>query len=191
MKLGKSILTLAAGAALSLAPAANALTLEVDAYVDGRDQLILQGSSAQWLHLDYAAVGRWNFQNLATYFNGAAWLPDWPGHPAPDEIRVQGALSSLYTGLAPALPDGPMSVTLTNLTAGRGPVSIVQLPDSSNAYTLVVEFNDNDIGQPSNTYADWYKVRLDITPVPEPASSALMLAGLALAAMAVRRRQAG
>lgn len=189
MNLRSSFLSVVAVAALGLPPAANAYTLDIDAYIDGRDWLILQGNTAQWLHLDFAAVGRWNFQDLATSFNGTAWTPDWPGYAAPNEIRVSGAMSSVYAGLNPALPSGPMAVTLTKLTSGRGPVSIVQVPDSSNAYTLKLEFNDNDIGEPATSYADWYKVRLDITPVPEPATVSLMLAGLLLTGAAALRRK--
>lgn len=190
MRSRQHLMAMAAITALSLPSMANAYTLVVDAYIDGRDDLVLLGGTAQWLHLDYAAVGRWNFQNLPTYFNGVAWTPDWPGHPPPDEIRVNGAASSVFTGLTPAMPSGPMTVTLTNLTAGRGLVSIVQYPHISNAYTLKVEFNDNDIGEPATTYAGWYKVQLDISPVPEPESYAMLLAGLGLVGAATRRRKA-
>jgi len=189
MKTRRYLMILAVSTTLAQPLLAHAFTLTVEAYIDGRDDLILQGNTAQWLHLDYAAVGRWNFQDLPTYFDGVAWTPDWPGYPAPNEIRVNGALSSTFSGLSYALPNGTMNVALTNLTSGRGPVSIVQYPDSSNAYTLKVEFNDNDIGLPATSYAGWYTVQLNITPVPEPESYALLLAGLGLVGAAVRWRQ--
>ena len=34
-----------------------AITLDVTAYVDGRDRLIIKGGTLQWRHFDYAAVG--------------------------------------------------------------------------------------------------------------------------------------
>ena len=88
-------------------------------------------------------------RDLPTYFNGVAWTPTWPGHPAPNEIRAFGAVSSTYAELIPALPEGPTAVKLTNLTSGRGPMSIVQYPDAASAHTLKIEFNDNDICPPS------------------------------------------
>lgn len=187
MGCGRSALTMMALAALGLPAAGHASTLVIEAYVDGRDQIALRGDTAQWLHFDYAAVGRWDNQDLPTYFNGVAWTPTWLGYPAPNEIRVSGAVSSTYTGLSPALPEGHMGVTLINLTSGRGPVSIVQFPDAANAYTLKIEFNDNDIGLPAASYAGWYTVQLEISPVLEPSAYALWLAGLGLAGFAARR----
>lgn len=184
---GSSSWKLAALGALVLPATGMASTLVIEAYVDGRDHLILQAGTAQWLHLDYAAVGRWDNQDLPTYFNDVAWTPSWPGHPAPDEIRVFGVTSALYTGLTPALPNGPMTVSLANLTIGRGPVTIVQYPDAANAYTLKIEFNDNDVGLPATSYAGWYTVQLDVSPVPEPPSYALWLVALGLAGVGARR----
>lgn len=153
-----------------------ATSLQVEAYIDGRDQLIIQGNMVQWEHFDYAAVGRWNGNNYPTYLKtpdiNEAWTPTWP-QPVPDEIRFH-ADSSIFTGLSPALPAAPVTVTLTNLTNPlRGPVTIVQFPEAGNGYTLKVEFNDN-----IQEFAAWYSVELNITPTPLPAAIWLLGSGL-------------
>lgn len=185
-----SILAMTVVASLGLPSVASAYTLDIQAYIDGRDQLILQGDTAQWEHFDYAAVGRWGGHNEATFLNGLAWTPDWPGYPVPNEVRVHGADSSVFTGTGAFLPSGAMTVTLANLTTGRGPVTIVQSPDAGNGYALKVEFNDNAYGQgtPENPYAVWYHVQLNITPVPEPETYAMFLVGLGLVGTIARRK---
>jgi hypothetical protein len=40
--------------------------LTLEAFIDGRSQLILRKWSVQWHHLDFAAPGRWEFRELPT-----------------------------------------------------------------------------------------------------------------------------
>ena len=140
------------------------ITLDITAYIDGRDQLIIQSETLQWHHFDYAAVGRWGGGNLpttiSTTLNGAPvltdynWIPDWP-FPPPNEIRFP-AYSSIFSNLNPNLPDSSMTVTLTPIEA-RDSVSIVQSPSASNDQTLIVEFNDDPTPFPA-----YYEVLLTI-----------------------------
>jgi Domain of unknown function DUF11 len=140
------------------------ITLDITAYIDGRDQLIIQGGTLQWHHFDFAAVGRWGGANvpttISTTLDGAPvltkfnWTPDWP-LPPPNEIRFE-AFSSIFSGLDPSLPDSSMTVTLTPIQA-RDSVSIVQSPSASNGQTLIVEFNDDPSGGPA-----FYEVLLTI-----------------------------
>lgn len=53
--------------AFSFPSGANAYVIDIEAYTDGSDDLILQGNTAQWLHLDFDAVGTWGGHNYPTY----------------------------------------------------------------------------------------------------------------------------
>ena len=55
----RSALILAIFGAAAAEARAEIITLEVQALIDGIDQLIIQGNTLQWHHLDFAAVGRW------------------------------------------------------------------------------------------------------------------------------------
>jgi hypothetical protein len=122
---------------------------EFQADFDGRDWLVIQGKTARWQHFDYTPVGLHNPSYPATVMSssingvplvsGASWIPSWPNGTG------TGAWSSTYGGLIPALPSNPGRVSL-NVVSGRGPVSIVQLPNTANTNTLIVEFNDDVFG---------------------------------------------
>jgi hypothetical protein len=126
-------------------------SIEVQAQIDGRDHLILKGSTAQWHHLDFAAVGRENGGDAPTLIGGMIraadtsifWLPTWPS-PPPAEIRFE-TLSSVLQGLQPPIPaDGAR--WQVQKVFGRGDVTIVEQPTPANAYSLIVEFDDNRFG---------------------------------------------
>jgi hypothetical protein len=185
-------------AALSAA-SADTISLDIRAYIDGRDLLVIQGDTMQWHHLDYAAVGRWGKDvedsnewaneptilsatlNGATVMDQVQWIPDWPGHPWPDEIRDEDSFSAVFSGLTPALPAADMTIDLTPILA-RSELGIYQYPTAANGYTLILDFNDND-----PACADWYEAQVDITYVPEPATLSLLTLG-GLTALWRRRR---
>jgi hypothetical protein len=146
------------------------ITIDVQAFIDGRDLLVIQGNTLQWDHLDYSAVGTWNGSNattnITTTLNGVPqnqynWLPTWS---APLNTAQW---SSVFTGLTPALPSsnmlssGDMSVSLDTISA-RDSLTIYQLPTASNNYALILDFNDD----PSSG-ATWYDALITITfPLP-------------------------
>ncbi len=143
------------------------MTVEIEAFVDGKDYLIIRGGTVQWRHEEWAAVGRHEGFNEPTIISTRKagsrtldrfrWLPewcDWRGRPMLP--RTVPAMSSAFAGLSPPLPAGNMHVELTAL-ACRNPVRIEQQPAAENSYTLILEFNDTDLG------ATWYKLRLTIT----------------------------
>lgn len=150
--------------------AADTTTLTITAYIDGQDLLIVQGSTLQWHHLDWAAVGRLAGANvpttISTTLNGAPvmnnfqWTPDWP-FPPPNEIRFE-AFSSVLTGVTPAQPSADSTVTL-NIIQARGTVTIYQMPTAANGYTLIVDFNDDP--EPG---ASTYQVELTTTTSSTP-----------------------
>jgi hypothetical protein len=192
MKLNKLILVLAAsGALVPFAGSAGTATYDIQAYIDGRDLLYIQGDTLQWHHLDYAAVGRWGGGNEPTIISSSLdgtpvmtdvdWYPTWPA-PPPDEIRYP-AWSSTFTGLDPAFPGaGISSVTLTPIVA-RYSLSIYQQPTMANGYTLVLDFNDDPIPGPA-----WYEGLVTVTTVPDGGMSLLFL-GLSLSGLAWLRRR--
>jgi len=167
------------------------ITLDVRAFIDGRDQLIISQNTLQWHHFDYAAVGRIAGTNaptiISTTLNGSPvmssvnWIPDW-GSPPPDEIRHE-ALSHVFSGLSPALPAQDASVSL-NVLAARNSLALVQFPFSTNGYTTILEFNDDPPAGP-----DWYEGVLTFVVVPEP--TALSLVGLGAVLLVLRRKSKG
>src|SRR5690242_6268178 len=56
-------------------------TLTVRAFIDGRSTLVLRGNTVHWFHADFAAPGRHNGVNFATFLNDTAWFPTWPDVP--------------------------------------------------------------------------------------------------------------
>jgi hypothetical protein len=115
--------------------------------IDGRDHLIIHGSTLQWQYDGYTAVGdsRPDCGKQATSVRAAIdgapvlsvdWLPIWSPDPP-----ACGAVSASFAGLDPAFP-ASANVTLTPLQA-RGSISISQFPSAANGWTLVLEFNDD------------------------------------------------
>ena len=182
----------------AFAAVTSTLTVEIDALIDGRDQLIIGPGTLQWEHFDKAVVGRHSQPEgtgLPTYLtvtlgssvlhNNDAWTPDWPSSvPYPPNdwyLRDINAFSSILTD--PAL--GDWKATSASVTStGRQPVSIIQNPTAANGYTTIVEFNDNPIGSSA-----WYNAIIEMevvnnrlnddnATVPVPGAFLLGTAGL-------------
>ena len=166
------------------------MTIEVEAMIDGRDVLILRDDTLQWVHYDWAAVGRHEGLDeptiITTSLDGliqmdeVQWYPQWP-EAAPAQIRY-GAESSIYYGLTPELPPADLitSIDLDPL-ASRGTVTLEQVATGTGSHELHIEFDDNIYGG-----HDWYKVQVAIEYIPEPATIALFGVGMLL--LFVRRR---
>ncbi|KFA91477.1 hypothetical protein [Archangium violaceum] len=143
-------------------PAAEPFVLEVEALIDGREQLIIRGNQLQWHHFDFAAVGRFFGGNAPTLvvmgddLGQVEWFPTW-SEPVPDEIRFEDT-SSVLEQLNPPLPMDGRPLRLQKLF-GRGDVRIIQQPTEANAYTLIVEFDDNPYPGPR-----YYGLRLTNAP---------------------------
>jgi hypothetical protein len=159
-----------------------AFTIDIQAVIDGRDQLIIQGDTLQWHHFEKWPVGLHiigagpndpvpDFPTVITTpaMNQVEWYPVWPQWAIGSDIE---AYSSVFSGLTPMLPADGLPVTLTVITA-RGAVSVLEQPNAANNYTFVLEFNDVPIGS-----AAWYEVQLDIPEVPVPPSALLLGTGL-------------
>ncbi|MBI5376838.1 MAG: hypothetical protein HZA77_15495 [Candidatus Schekmanbacteria bacterium] len=128
---------------------ADTYTIDIKAYIDGEDQLIIHDGTLQWHHLQAAAVGRHlgankptiisTSLNCETQMDSVKWTPTWPEEP-PAEIRYE-AYSSVFSELTPLLPDSNSYVTLTDISS-RGTTVISQEPSISNDYTLIIDFDD-------------------------------------------------
>jgi hypothetical protein len=127
-------------------------TIRIKALIDGRSQLIINDSTLQWYHIDFAAPGRHEGANEPTYINGIAWMP-WL---EPGELRDCNCYSSVFDYLSPALPTRDMTINLTEIQS-RWETKIVEHPSLDNNFTLIIEFNDNPPGG-----SNWYEVEIHI-----------------------------
>ena len=136
-----------------------ALHLYVEAKIDGRSNLIIQGTNVTWEHFQFAAPGRETFTNLPTMLDTVAWQPTWPDVPDA-ENRDCNCMSSTFTDLPVALPAVPSDVTVTHVLGRRTTTpSALQLPTSDNGYTLILEFTDVGL-----TGSDIYGANIDVVP---------------------------
>ncbi len=135
--------------------ATKTVSIRIQAYIDGKSTIVLQGNGIHWYHLDYSAPGREDFVNNPTIIKTNLWkdwYPQWPdsfGY----EVRDCHCSSSTYTAI-PALAKQTQTVSL-KITNARGTVTILKQPTASNKYLFVVEFNDDP--QPG---VDWYDITL-------------------------------
>jgi len=129
--------------------------LRIEAYIDGRDRLILQRNTVQWHRLEWDPPGRVGEQTLPTVINDVPWIPDWPDSAATDKPDPKN-YSAKFESLKPPLPASSASRALVEIKriAGRGKISIIEQPSSSNDYTLIIEFNDNSFKGPGYYIVD-------------------------------------
>jgi hypothetical protein len=164
-------------------------TLDITALIDGRDQLIIQGNTLLWHHLDNAAVGRHEGLNeptvITTTLDGQPlmdhinWIPAWP-EPPPEEIRYE-AFSSTFSLLTPGMPQIP-TFTILEVIQARSALTLFQFPSAANDYTTVLDFDDNDLAS-----HDTYQARLTFSTVPEPSVAGLVPMTFALYRLLKRR----
>lgn len=166
-------------AIFTVAGSLSAETIAVQAWIDGRSQLILKANTAQWYHLDYTAPGRGGV-TYPTIINGVDWFPVWPGDPGNPDNSFCNCFSDVFAGVNPPLPASALPVGL-NILQARADVSIVQQPSAGNDFELIVEFNDNGPGG-----ADWYIIELQTAdPIPAASASGVVLFALLIAGAAV------
>jgi hypothetical protein len=143
----------------ALALPGSAQSIHIQAYVDGRSQLILDDDTATWQHFEWAAPGRLDCVTGAaiqpTILDGVEWWPTWPDSPDCENRDCGGCFSSTATGLAHALPNWDFTPQLV-VHVARGPVTIVESPSAANGWRVTIEFEDTYFGA-----ADGYDVELD------------------------------
>ena len=131
-------------------------TITITARIDGRSRLRLKRDTVLWRHLEFAAPGR-HGGDFPTVINGVDWFPVWPDIPNAGNVDCNCSSSTL-TGVTPPIPTDGRVPTL-QVNQARDEAEIVLLPDASNDYTLIIEFDDDPSGS-----AD-YKVEVII---PDP-----------------------
>lgn len=125
-------------------------TLQIEARVDGRSEIRLQGNHLWWHHREYSAPG-WRGPGYdATLVNGVPWSPVWP---SPGDNSFCNCDSSLLTSGFEALT-GIGQVVVLEVIRGRDDVDIAQQPSAANGFTLVVDIDDDFGG------ADTYILKL-------------------------------
>jgi len=139
--------------------------IQIKALIDGRSRLLLKGNTLQWLHLDHAAPGRHEQQNLPTLVNGVRWYPTWPDLPEA-ENRFGCCRSGIFREVKPALPVGSSEIGI-GIVRGRSPVWIIDRPHPDNDFTLTVEIDDNEEGGSHNYVIEIYRRKSTRRP-PEP-----------------------
>ncbi len=150
------------------ASTASAGIINITAFIDGTSELVIEDDTMFWHHSAWAAPGRWSGNDYPTTVNGIEWLPEWPVAGRNDFCDCD---SSSITGLFPALSE--LSDISLSLISGRGTVSLLDSPSSSNNHRMEIEFDDYYFGG-----AEWYEIEISYYSVPEPSSLFLLSAGL-------------
>ena len=150
--------------------AAHASTLNIQALIDGRTQLVIQGGDVWWHHFEFAVPGRWDDMNEPTILNGEEWMPVWPSS---GQNYNTECTSSVYSGLSPALAAMEQTVSF-EIVQARRLVDIIQQPTADNGYTFIIQFFDNWGG------AAWYNINISYIGAPVPVPGAVWLFGSGL-----------
>ena len=139
-------------------------TFHFRAYIDGSDYVCIQnaGGKVWYEHLQYDYPGEHEPYSAAspaaTTLDGVDWTPTW------DKTAMK---SNTYTSSSPQnYPSGAWTALSINKVTNasdsaqsRGPVTIEQLPSSSNSYTAKVLLND-DTGAIVYRGGAWYEFEL-------------------------------
>jgi hypothetical protein len=134
--------------------------LRVQADIDGRSWLVLQGTSVHWHHHQFAAPGREQGDMIPTKLDELDWQPEWPDQPT-TENRDCNCASSTYESLPLAIPRGPSQVTLARMPGtGRRDPTVIEAPTAENDFTLTVEISDVGF-----TGSAIYAIDIDVTPL--------------------------
>lgn len=126
--------------------------LHVRALIDGRDTFHIKGDKMWIVHNSYLVPGKWAGSDLPVYINqDQEWELEWNGDLSNVAI-IKDPESALPT--SGEWNEDNMSVKF--YTAGYGVPSVIQYPSSTNDYTLVLDFDDNE---PYS--AHWYSADID------------------------------
>lgn len=169
---------------------ASVVWLDVTAKIDGSDCFEITGNTWRWQHYT-RALPEYHEGQDPTVVDGDSILPQsflssWSSGAG------YGAFSdyNTVTGLTPIQDTIDLSTLTFAALSGRDYNNIVQIPVSTNGYTLKVYFNDDGWGG-----HDFYRFQITGEPlsnnggsvVPEPAS--LSLLGLGLLRFVFKRKK--
>lgn len=132
-----------------------AYSLKIDALIDGRSLLIIQGDTVQWHNDTYFVPGKHEGLNLPTTLTTADmavdWYPNWPNG------IEENVFSDTFTGLNRPLAAIDQNVSLSyndqevRYSVPNGEwwdfyytlIYIAQQPSAANNYTLIIVFDDD------------------------------------------------
>jgi parallel beta-helix repeat protein len=121
--------------------------LHIMALIDGKDTIKINDNELWYEHHSYNLPGQWwnRADNIKydepTYINGTAWKPEW-----------QARISKPYRfKQSIPLKENKNQIRLTKI-AGRGSVSITEMPQEVNNHTLSILLDDNRYDA-----AQWYE----------------------------------
>jgi hypothetical protein len=178
-----SVALFASAPSAAPSPAPTSRTIDVRAWIDGRSDLVFDGSEVHWHHYDFVAPGRWpDGAPLPTYIDNYAWFPTWPDVPDAKNFACNCDSSDLFQLSQPV----SVNVSLTPVSC-RDSCSL-----SVGDGTITVDFNDDP-----TPFAAWYEVKLTIGPAhalsaPGPAPSRSEHgAGLVTGTGTLRAREVG
>ncbi len=141
-------------------------SITIQALIDGRSILHLQGNTAQWFHIDAAAPGRHpdddgNKRIEPTVINGVEWFPVWPDEP---DLQNRDCMcfSDVFEGVVPSLTSTASDFNLEMIQV-RQVAFIAQHPAAENDFTLTIMFDDNSAGGSFDyivelTFSDTFKI---------------------------------
>ena len=114
----------------------NRRQLTIRVFIDGSDVVKLSGNRLWFEHETF------KLPEKAISVNGKAWSPNWKDNE-----------SSAFEGISPAFtPRDPQKIQISK-RAGRGEVTIVEMPTTENNETLAFRISDSDFNG-----ADWYEI---------------------------------
>lgn len=141
---------------------AKTLKIQIGACLNGAYELTIRGNEMVWNTLNGTPVGQTarasDCRQAATATTVTSWDDLGPSISSWNPVYI-GTTSTVFSGLTNPLPgasDGAFDVSLTR-KLGRGAISWVQKPDSTNDYTAKISFRDPGPG------ADWYTAELVFT----------------------------
>ncbi|MHA2248865.1 MAG: fibronectin type III domain-containing protein [Candidatus Kariarchaeaceae archaeon] len=120
-------------------------------YIDGLDQIRLQGNKLWIDHKEYQLPGRLFYpdENFPTYVNGFEWYPNWP-YEDPREQTCDALIGKTL------IPEMNWEYSLSPIAVrDEGSVSILENPSQLNNFTLIIEIDDINEGA-----AFWYEFNI-------------------------------
>lgn len=153
--------------------ATRAGVITINAEIRGKASLHLRGNTARWQQFARSAPELAKSRNRPTVINNVEWRPIWPdllaGDAAGTIAEWYGDFSEVFAGVSPPLPARPMTMKL-NILYNWGATTLIQQPAKSNAYTLIVEFDDQ--GQPAPPDTFQVEIHYQVTPADAAGAAA-------------------
>ena len=139
-----TLITFLCIAFLSNSEAQQTRSMTFRAYIDGSDYVHIKNNEVWYEHRNWQLPGQWNGANNPTYINGNVWYPAWPGNN-----------SDKYATLTPSFLLATIPNVSIQKTAGRGDISITQMPTANNQKECVILLDDDVFWGP-----EWYEFTL-------------------------------